>query len=136
VPVLIAIWVNMDAWFILGPALVALFWVGRRIDPDRDTLPAWPVWLIPASFAACLISPHHIHALQLPLELSPAVWNSEFPTDPRFAGVFLSPWRWGPLGAAGGYNLALWSFFVLLGIGLASFALNRRAVMSWRRAKI
>ncbi|MCI0701381.1 MAG: hypothetical protein L0241_09905 [Planctomycetia bacterium] len=132
VPVLIALWVNLDAWFILGPALVGLFWIGRRIDAERAALPAWPMWLIPASLAACLLSPHHIFALQLPMELSPSVQTSEFPSDPRFAGVFTSPWRWGPLGAAGGYNLAAWAFFVLFGLGLVSFAMNRRALWSWR----
>lgn len=134
VPVLIAVWVNVDSWFILGPALVILYWLGSRLDPDRRTLPAWPAWLLPASLAACLLSPHHIHALQLPMELSPAVWASAFPDDPRFSGVFQSPWRLSSLGAAGGYNLAVWAFLALLGLGLASFVANRRAVLGWRMA--
>ncbi len=131
-PLLIAVWVNVDAWFILGPALVGLFWIARRIDPERATLPPWPWWLVPASLAACLLSPHHVFALTLPLELSPAVWGSEFPSDPRFAGVFASPWHWSPLGVAGGYNLSGWAFFVLLALGVISFAVNRTAVRSWR----
>jgi hypothetical protein len=157
VPVLVALWVNVDAWFILGPALVGLFWLGRRIDPASATLPAWPRWLIPASLLACLASPHHVFALVAPMELSPAVWGSDFPKDERLAGVF-SPWHREPprtlssflaaspfsvfavpshrrpLGAAGGYNLAAWAFFVLLALGLLSFAVNRGAVRSWRAA--
>jgi tetratricopeptide (TPR) repeat protein len=132
VPIVIAFWVNLDAWFILGPALVLLFWIGRRIDPERSTHPPWPRWLVPASLLAWLLNPHHIYALMLPLELSPAVWASGFPTDPRFAGVFVSPWHIGPLGAAGGYNLAAWAFFVLLFLGLVSFGVNRRALRSSR----
>ncbi|AMV25654.1 hypothetical protein VT84_14750 [Gemmata sp. SH-PL17] len=132
IPVLTAVWVNLDAWFFLAPALVVLFWLGRRIDPQRATLPAWPNWLVPATFGACLLSPHHVFALRLPLELSPAVWSSEFVSDPRFAGVFVSPWHASTLGAAGGYNLAAWAFFVLLALGIVSFAANRTAVLSWR----
>ena len=132
VPALIAVWVNTDAWFVLGPALVALFWLGRRLDPDRANLPPWPAWLVPAALGACLLSPHHIYALRLPMELSPAVWTSGFASDPRFAGVFASPWRWGSLGAAGGYSLTAWAFFVLLALGLVSFAANRRALRGWR----
>lgn len=132
IPILIAVWVNVDSWFVLGPALVALFWVGQRLDPNRTTQPSWPIWLFPAVFCACLLNPHHIYAIQLPWELSPAVWRSGFRTDPRFAGLFASPWRWEPLGAAGGYNFAAWAFFVLFGLGLVSFAVNRRAVWGWR----
>lgn len=134
VPVLVALWVNLDAWFLLGPALVGLFWLGRRIDPERASLPSWPRWFVPVSLGACLLSPHHVFALTLPMELSPAVWSSAFATDPRFAGVFASPWHTAPLGAAGGYNLAAWAFFVLLGLGVASFAANRRALRGWRIA--
>jgi hypothetical protein len=134
VPVLIALWVNVDAWFVLGPTLVGLYWLGRRIDPTYATLPPWPRWLIPASLAACLVSPHHVFALALPMELSPAVRGSALASDPRFAGVFASPWQVGPLGAAGGYNLAAWAFFALLALGLLSFAANRTALRSWRAA--
>ena len=73
-----------------------------------------PFWLLPACLLACLVSPHHVHAITLPAELSPAVWSSEFRQDGRFAGLFASPWQLAPLGPAGGYNLAAWAFFVLL----------------------
>lgn len=134
VPVLIALWVNVDGWFVLGPALVGLFWVGRRIDPNRATLPEWPAWLLPASLAACLLSPHHVFALQLPMELSPAVRSSAFADDPRFEAIFWSPWNRLALGASGGYNPAAWAFVVLLALGVLSFGANRPAVRSWRFA--
>jgi tetratricopeptide (TPR) repeat protein len=132
VPVIIALWVNIDSWFILGPALVLLFWIGRRISPERATLPPWPIWLFPASLGACLLSPHHVFAFTLPLELSPSVWTSEFASDPRFAGVFASPWHWAPLGAAGGHSLAAWAFFALLLLSAVSFVVNVKALRSWR----
>jgi hypothetical protein len=134
VPAIIAVWVNVDAWFVLGPVLVGLFWVGRRLASDRGQSPPWPAWLFPAALVACLLSPHHVFAFQLPAELSPSVWASGLPSDPRFAGVFASPWRWAPLGAAGGYSPAAWAFFALLALGLFSFAVNRPAARSWRLA--
>ncbi|HEY1187359.1 MAG TPA: hypothetical protein VGE74_06855, partial [Gemmata sp.] len=134
VPALIAVWVNLDAWFVLGPLLVGLFWLGRQFGPGRAAPPAWPRWFVPLCVGACLVSPHHVFALVLPMELSPAVWASAFRTDPRFAGVFASPWHLAPLGAAGGYNPAAWAFFGLLGLGAGSFAVNRRAVLGWRAA--
>jgi predicted Zn-dependent protease len=134
VPVLVAVWVNVDAWFVLGPALVGLFWIGRRLDPDRTRQPAWPSWFVPAVLLACLVNPHHVLALRLPAELSPAVWESEFRTDPRFGGFFDHPWHERPLGAAGGYSPAAWAFLALFALGPVSFAANRPAVRSWRLA--
>ena len=49
--VVFALWVNLDDWFFLGPALAALFWVSERLQWQRRT----PGWLIPAGLAACLL---------------------------------------------------------------------------------
>jgi hypothetical protein len=130
-PLVIAAWVNLDDWYVLGPLLVGMCCVGRWVRPTDD-VPRPPVWLLPACLIACLVSPFHVRGLTLPTEISPAVWASGFPDDPRFAGLFASPWRLGPLGPAGGYNLAAWAFWVLLGLGLVSFAVNRRAALGWR----
>ncbi|HEV3387020.1 MAG TPA: hypothetical protein VG097_19535 [Gemmata sp.] len=133
IPASITIWVNVDAWFVLGPMLVVLFWIGCKLEsPQDEQSGAWPRWLIPSSVVACLISPHHIHSFTLPLEVSPTVRQSEFFNDPRFAGLFLSAWSWRPLLMAGGYSLVAWAFFILLGLGLTSFAINRHARRSWR----
>ncbi|MDB5309319.1 MAG: hypothetical protein JWO38_3521 [Gemmataceae bacterium] len=139
VPGVIALWVNLDGWFVLGPVLVALFrlagWItpagkdAGRAGPDAPNLSPW---LLPACVAACLLSPHHVRGLTLPPELSPAVWTSDLSDDPRFGGVFVSPWHWKPLGAAGGYSPAAWAYFALLGLGTCSFAVNRRAILGWR----
>lgn len=129
-PAVIALWVNLDAWFLLGPLLVLLCWLGERLDPAASAR-RLPLWLLPACLVACLLSPHHVHALTLPPELSPAV-RAAFGTDPRFAGLFASPWQLAALAPAGGCNLALWAFFVLLALGVVSFAVNGRARRSWR----
>src|SRR5262249_21779277 len=63
---LIALWANLDGWFLLGPVLVALFWLGERLQPlllvdkvDRMRPPARvPAWLVPATLAMCLVNPH------------------------------------------------------------------------------
>jgi tetratricopeptide (TPR) repeat protein len=131
-PAVIVLWVNLDSWVLLGPVLVLLFAIGERfslVSPGQRRL---PLWLLPACLAACLCSPHHIHALALPAELSPAVWRSTLRQDSRFAGLFASPWQWGPLVSAGGLNLAAWAYFVLLGLGVLSFLVNRRACRDWR----
>jgi hypothetical protein len=124
VPVLIAAWVNLDAWYILGPLAVVLFVAGRRLARE-PAAPRIPRWVLPASFAACLVNPHHVRGLTLPMELSPAVWTSAFADDPRMAGLFASPWRFGT------DSLAAWAFIVLLALGLMSFAVNRRAILGW-----
>ena len=84
-PAVVALWVNLDTWFILGPLLVTLFWLGQAFDRDRPDETRIPIWLLAACFAACLLSPHHVHALALPVELSPTVWRSELAGDYRFA---------------------------------------------------
>jgi hypothetical protein len=113
-PAVVVLWVNVDAWFLLGPLTVALFGLGQRFAPPAWGAPRLPRWLLPACLAACLLSPHHVHALTLPAELSPAVWRSEFRHDIRFAPFFASPWRLDLLGLAGGLNLAAWAYVVLV----------------------
>lgn len=125
-PVLIALWVNLDSWFLLGPVLVALVLLGERLNRADPDTPPRPRWLLPACLLACLLSPHHVRALTLPPELSPAVWASELRDDPRLTGYFASPWQ-NPRD-----SLAAWAYFALLAAGVISFVANRRAVAGWR----
>ena len=87
---------------------------------------------MPACLLACLCSPHHIHALTLPIELSPAVWNSDFRHDVRFASLFASSWHLAPLGQSGGFNLSVWAYFILLLLSAISFMVQRSALRTWR----
>jgi hypothetical protein len=128
-PAVVALWVNLDSWFWLGPLTVVLFGVGERLAPAPRRL---PMWLLPACLAACLVSPHHVHGLTLPAELSPGVWRSGIRDDVRFAPLFASSWQLAPLLSAGGYNLAAWAYFALLLLGVASFAINGTALRDWR----
>ncbi|MBI1917816.1 MAG: hypothetical protein HYS12_24235 [Planctomycetes bacterium] len=139
--VLIALWSNLDGWFLLGPALVALFWLGERLQLllPADTvagvkpLARVPAWLVPASLAACLVNPHHVHVFALPPELSPVLWTSGLAQDARFKDLIAPVSRidlhfW-PVTAI---NLAAWGYLVLLALGLVAFCLNQRHLSGWR----
>jgi hypothetical protein len=128
-PIVFALWVNVDEWFWLGPLLAALFWVGGRLRGGPRT----PGWLVPAGLAACLLNPHGYHAFTLPAELSPVLWESGLQQDVRFRRLFSSPWQVDLFtSAAAGVNLAAWAYFVLVGLGLASFTLLRKNLSGWR----
>src|ERR1051326_8464610 len=127
-PILFAAWVNLDAWFLLGPATLLVFTASDHADRHR----MWTRSLILAlGLAACLLNPHHVHAFQLPMELSPAVLKSPLLNDPRFARLFESPWHWERYTrTSAGLNPAGLAYFVLLGLGLVSFIKCRR--FDWR----
>lgn len=122
---LFALWSNLDGWFLLGPATVLLFTLGRL---DRRLIP-----VLLASTAACLLNPYHVHALRLPLEADPVFWRSGFPADPRFERFFLSPWDYEHYLKPGvGLSAAGIAYYVLFAVSVLSFALNRRALFSER----
>ena len=123
-----AAWVNIDEWFLLGPLLAALFWLGERIQgPSRI-----PAWLAPCGLAVCLLNPHTYHAFHLPSELAPVTWTSGLRQDGRFAGQFASPWQTAYLRAAGELNAAALAYYALSLLGVISFLVNGRKLRSWR----
>jgi hypothetical protein len=124
------VWVNVDSWFLLGPFVTVLFWLGERLS---GTARRTPGWLIPASLGVCLLNPHHVFAFALPPELSPILWSTGLEQDSRFQRGFSSAW---PLllalRSSAGWNLAVVAYFLLLLLGLASFASQRAARTDWR----
>src|SRR5262249_54446307 len=97
-PPLFALWVNCDSWFFLGPLTVALYQVGvlftprQHAAPTRTFLTGATGWRVLAlGMAACLVNPHHIHALTLPsgLGLTPASGLIEH--DAQFRALCLLP---------------------------------------------
>src|SRR5262245_2811804 len=152
---LFALWANLDEWFFLGPAVVTLVWLGqllqRLLPADSggkgekgasvssaprllgSSAPPLPVWLVPASWAVCLLNPHHFHVFALPAELSPMLSAVGLPQDARFQGLFAPAWRLNlrvrPVAAI---NLAEWSYVILLALGLGSFLLNWRHLSGGR----
>jgi hypothetical protein len=129
-PLVFALWVNVDEWFLLGPALTAMFWLGERLRGQRLT----PGWVVPAGLAACLLNPHTFHAFTPPAELSPIAWTSGLSRDSRFQAMFASPWQPEYLRTAFRPNAAALAYFALTLLGVASFLAHRPALRDWRLA--
>ena len=127
VPMLIALWANLDEWFVLGPVLAIFHFAGCRYRKSRDV----PLWLPIASIAACLLTPYHIFGFTLPIELSPAFWGSEFARDPRIVGQFGSYFSGNP--QSGGYldSVAFWSFIAIAIGTVALLWVRRKSVELW-----
>ena len=82
IPPLCLLWVNLDEWFLLGPATVALYLLGETLQDwfgpanaaadapapgERRTL----LLVLIVSVAVCLINPHHYRAFALPQATGP-----------------------------------------------------------------
>jgi tetratricopeptide (TPR) repeat protein len=153
-PPLFALWVNLDQWFLLGPVTVFLYLVGGLLhqyfrqpataldDPQPAELPRLAA-VLAVGVAACLLSPNHIHVFTtLPPELAAVNLGEEVRHDQFFRAYFQSPF--GELGTlirdgSSDYfdprdhgNVAGISYFVLLLLGLGSFALNLEGWSWWR----
>ncbi len=76
IPILIlfAVWANVDEWFLLGPAAVALWWLGTLVTPDRQaSRTGVSLALIAfAGVAVALLNPHHVRVFTVPALLDPA----------------------------------------------------------------
>jgi tetratricopeptide (TPR) repeat protein len=137
-PLLCIVWVNMDDWFLLGPALVALFWLGEVLEAASTRGPMRaprnvPGWLAPLALAVCLLNPHGHRVFTLPAELAPALAGTGLTDDVRFRALFGSPWHGDTyFRQAAELNLAAWAYFALVGLGLASFAVHRAGLRGWR----
>jgi hypothetical protein len=116
---LFVLWANMDSWFVLGIATVALVWLGRSLD-DNATSAARLTALVRHAVSlailatVCLLNPAHFHAFTLPPEVRAIFAAAGTPIRP-FQGAYLSSLGWTPVGVA---------YYVLLALGAVSFALN------------
>lgn len=76
-PLLFALWINMDGWFFLGPLLLLLVIAGRLVESlllrrrPRPTFSVWkPLQVLAVGMLACLANPYHVRALlSLPPEM-------------------------------------------------------------------
>ncbi len=138
IPLVCALWVNLDAWFLLGPAVVALYLVGDLLEgrqaPRGEVANVAAVLAV--SVVACLANPYHVYAFTLPdqLGLSPA--GREVADSPLFSGFFVSPLRgayFDPrVTASVNRSLAGLAYFPLVFLGLASFILTPGSWRNWR----
>jgi hypothetical protein len=132
VPVVCLLWVNLDEWFVLGPLTVALYLAGQLLQSgpasSRDGRARLLVGVLAASVVACLINPYFPtpwRVLELPVELSPASFQTGLRDDAQFRGRFLSPLQRDYLDPGVGLSVAGIAYFVLLVLTGASFALSR-----------
>jgi hypothetical protein len=127
-PLVFALWVNIDEWFFLGLVLVALFWLGERWQGQRRT----PGWVVPAGLAACFLNPYTFHAFTLPPELSAVPWTSGLRQDVRFQAFFASPWWSSAYLHAAWPNPAALAYYALTALSVVSFLLCPTALRGWR----
>ena len=137
-PFLFALWVNLDAWFFLGPLTLYLCIVTDGVwrvvkREKRLIVRPRPSLVLAVSLLACLANPHHYHALfTLPPELGYLlgqmgnIWPESLVAGGstyRFTGgQTLTPFSkafW--LQTADGGNVAGVSFVILLVLVAASF---------------
>ncbi len=152
-PALFVLWVNLDNWFVLGPLVVGLCWIGLAIERWRGVAVGVPVGrfglVFGVSLLACLVSPFHVRVFQLPPELAYLVVRAgdavglELPNaivgggrtiaalrDTNQAAQLLDVRTLSPLAQEYrsnphiGYTVSGVCFFPLLILGLASFVLK------------
>jgi tetratricopeptide (TPR) repeat protein len=121
--VLFVLWANVDGWFVLGLATVALTWLGRLLDiasrreggqGNSVVLPTSYLVLSLALLAgACLLNPSGVGAFRLPQGL--AWWGPAQQMTSPFQGAYFAGVGLSPAGLA---------YFPLLLLGLVSFVLN------------
>jgi hypothetical protein len=131
-PFLFALWVNVDDWFFLGPATVALVLIGESV---RNWLTATGrgvelyhpshgkalALVLVAGLAACLLNPYHVHAfLQLPPALAALFSADAVRMNAEFRPLLNSPVRAEYLTNP----LLGWGYLVVAGLGLLSFYVN------------
>jgi hypothetical protein len=146
-PVLFVVWVNLDGWFVLGPITLLLCLLGQALQRLVRAPSAVPVGQLTAVFvvgtAACALNPFHVRAFTLPPELAfvfHRVLGPGMLPDAVFGGgkvlqtlqqretlgtAPFSPVSWQYLANPDlGWNVAGLGFWVLLFLGLVSFAAN------------
>jgi hypothetical protein len=136
--VLFVFWVNLDSWFLLGPATVALYaigqalqeWLGPNVDEPsgarRGNALVLGLVLI-AGLAACLVNPYHVYAFRLPALINPFERASQ--PDALFPLPALTPFHGDYYRVTTGLNPAGMAYFPLIALGALSFGLN---YASWR----
>ena len=129
--VLFAVWANVDGKFVLGLGVVAMTWLGAELD--ARSMGGFGRALVHRAAAiailvgASCLSPMHINGLHVPSELQSGAAalregnsaSSQAVNSP-FERAYLEIFRDNPAALA---------YYPLLGLGLLSFLLNRKA---WR----
>jgi hypothetical protein len=133
-PLLFALWVNLDSWFLLGPITVALYLTGEALGAARRPRPdfAGLAILVVVSVLACLINPWHIHAFTLPADLGLTGAAKVLRQDPAFQALFLSPFQSEYLRSSTALSASGAALLVLALASALSFLISHEGVHSWR----
>jgi hypothetical protein len=145
-PVLFALWVNLDVWFLLGPLVAALYLAGEVLGaalgapaegadaPAPGEMRTLGIALL-VGVAACLVNPFGYHAFVLPEGLGlgagvePTLRDSQSVVGPLQSVYFLP---------TVGLSAAGLAYFPLLLLGVVSFVLlalgpgGPRVLAGWR----
>lgn len=128
--VLFVLWANLDSWFLVGLATVTLASLGLVLDETWTSRSSFLHCLstslivsLPILAATCLLNPSGVAVFRPPWELGGV--------GPGGPGVVPSPFHKAYLAKAGLSPAGL-AYFLLLGLGVLSFAANRPR-WSWQR---
>jgi tetratricopeptide (TPR) repeat protein len=143
-PPLFALWANLDNWFLLGPAAVALYLLGEVLQKNLAPIRTGPdapepteartlLVVLGVGLAACLLNPHGYRVFTLPIELYSPTLNAIHGHDPQLYN-FPSPLNRVYYSRPGlGLNPTGLAFYPLLLLGVLSFALTYG---SWRLSRL
>jgi hypothetical protein len=132
-PPLFALWVNLDAWFFVGPLAVALCLAGELVQAffgaGKPGAPRPGTWrplaaVLAAGVVACLLNPFGYRALTLPAELGSGGVIARLQDDDLFRRMLCSPLQREYFRPGVGLHTAGLAYFPLAALTLASFVLN------------
>jgi hypothetical protein len=119
------LWVNADAWFLLGPCAVACYWLGGLLSKRAKGRGRVPGLAVLAGLLVCLLNPGLVAAFRIPAELAFPFQQAALGHDPLFGSLFATPLH------ASYYTPALLrspdslAMAVLVAAGIAALVLNR-----------
>ena len=145
-PVLFMVWANVDEWFILGPATVALFLVGQLLQkffsplrtgvdaPEPGQLGKLALLLI-VGLTACLANPFLLHAFVIPSQLSPNIPTELIRADRYLRSFPVSIFDTSAFARNAG-DVSMIATYLLALLGVVSFVLTFNHGWRWWRLVI